>query len=103
MRGVLNDRLPWLERRPDNAEGAGRRSTREALAARETDGSPDPQTPITTREHARSRELDAPAPLLIENPFRRSLQLTMVTDTLGREIDETVALHRDHGAVGAWN
>ena len=41
--------------------------------------------------------------LLIENPFRRSLQLTMVTDTLGREIDETVALHRDHGAVGAWN
>jgi len=27
----------------------------------------------------------------------------MVTDTLGREIDETVALHRDHGAVGAWN
>ena len=39
--------------------------------------------------------------LLIENPFRRSLQLTMVTDTLGREIDETVALHRDHGAVCA--
>lgn len=41
--------------------------------------------------------------LLIENPFRRSLQLTMVTDTLGREIDETVALHRDQGAVCAWN
>ena len=35
--------------------------------------------------------------LLIENPFRRSLQLTIVTDTLGREIDETLALHRDHG------
>lgn len=32
-------------------------STREAFAARETDGS---QTPTTTRGHARSRELDAP-------------------------------------------
>ena len=32
--------------------------------------------------------------LLIEDPFTRSLQLTMVTDTLGREIDETVARHR---------
>ena len=32
-------------------------STREVFAARETDGS---QTPTTTREHARSRELDAP-------------------------------------------
>jgi predicted membrane chloride channel (bestrophin family) len=32
--------------------------------------------------------------LLIENPFRRSLQLTQCTDALGREIDETLALHR---------
>ena len=70
VRGVLNDRLPWIERRPDDAEGAGRRSTREALAARETDGS---QTPITTREHARSRELGAPAPL--QGPLRLILTL----------------------------
>lgn len=32
--------------------------------------------------------------LLIENPFRRSLQLTQCTDALGREIDETLALRR---------
>ncbi|KAJ1453701.1 hypothetical protein M885DRAFT_618892 [Pelagophyceae sp. CCMP2097] len=33
--------------------------------------------------------------LLIENPFRRSLQLTMVTDTLAAEIYDIFALHKD--------
>ena len=35
--------------------------------------------------------------LLIENPFRRSLQLTQCTDALGREIDETLACTARHG------
>ena len=60
------------------ADGAGRRSARR-------------RRPRVVGVARAPREIG----LLIENPFRRSLQLTQCTDAPGREIDETLALlHR---------